>query len=491
MTNEKKKIGSGMKTFLVFLLLFLVIYILNYTYTGFDYDNLWNFSMIYKIVLGYIPYKEINMIITPLFHFLGAGLFKIAGANFQTFYIYGALIDALLGTLFYKSIQKLTASRGLCMLGMAGVLYILCSVYGTNYNLLMMIFPVLLILLEMKKEIKAKQDYHGLYDVWAGILIGAFFLTKQTIGAVFGFGYLLYFIISDKKINGKVNDKGIGRMILAGGITLLPTLIYLAVHGAFFDFVDLCFAGILDFGQKNSTGSFLIWQTMFVIIVSISCLLWFFKIEKDRKMLLLGIFSLCSLIIIVPLINTYHIYISLLIPLLAAITFLTKIITALDKAKVQKVLHAVACLAGVAIIAYIGYENVNDILYFEPTSLGTKYEVYKGLNRWEGHKEEIENVTNYVLQKEADGFSVFIMSPDASFYMNPLKRNNNKFDLILQGNLGYKGEERLIEQIKCIENPLFLKKNFLIFQESLMVDDYIKENYRIVDKIGEYDVYQK
>lgn len=34
-------------------------------------DDLWNFSNIYKMTNGYTIYKDINVIITPLFFYLG------------------------------------------------------------------------------------------------------------------------------------------------------------------------------------------------------------------------------------------------------------------------------------------------------------------------------------------------------------------------------------------------------------------------------------
>ena len=55
----------------------------------------------------------------------------------------------------------------------------------------------------------------------------------------------------------------------------------------------------------------------------------------------------------------------------------------------------------------------------------------------------------------------------------------------------------LIEAVKNgktglkIENPLFLKTEELVFQESEIIDKYIKENYISGDKIGEHIVYTK
>ena len=38
---------------------------------------------------------------------------------------------------------------------------------------------------------------------------------------------------------------------------------------------------------------------------------------------------------------------------------------------------------------------------------------------------------------------------------------------------------------------MFLKTEELIFQESVIVDEFIKENYTVVDNVGEFKVYTK
>ena len=72
-----KSIKKRWKEIVIFTAIFLFTLICNFSDVGMICDNLWNFHMIQKITLGYIPYKEINMIITPLFHFLGALFMKI------------------------------------------------------------------------------------------------------------------------------------------------------------------------------------------------------------------------------------------------------------------------------------------------------------------------------------------------------------------------------------------------------------------------------
>ena len=51
-------------------------------------DELWNFQNIYKMYNGFQIYKDANVIVTPLFFWIGEFLFKILGANFFIFRVY-------------------------------------------------------------------------------------------------------------------------------------------------------------------------------------------------------------------------------------------------------------------------------------------------------------------------------------------------------------------------------------------------------------------
>ena len=49
--------------FIVYLAWFLII-------QPNDYDEIWNYGFSYNMASGYLPYRDFNMIITPLFNFL-------------------------------------------------------------------------------------------------------------------------------------------------------------------------------------------------------------------------------------------------------------------------------------------------------------------------------------------------------------------------------------------------------------------------------------
>lgn len=58
----------------VIIILLLITPIIFCTYMGFE-DELWNFANTYKIYNGYKVYKDINIIITPLFFLHSSNIF--------------------------------------------------------------------------------------------------------------------------------------------------------------------------------------------------------------------------------------------------------------------------------------------------------------------------------------------------------------------------------------------------------------------------------
>ena len=78
-------------------------------------------------------------------------------------------------------------------------------------------------------------------------------------------------------------------------------------------------------------------------------------------------------------------------------------------------------------------------------------------------------------------------------YMIPIDRYNKDFDMFNKGNLGYNGEQRIIEQISR-END----KQYLILKDTYSknwqtptdIIEYVKENKVKVGEIAIFDIYK-
>ena len=90
---------------LIFILLIVIALVNNYYFTGmYCYDEIWNYGFGYNILSGLIPYKDFNMVITPLFPYLLSFIFKIFGSKLIIYHILIAFIIVGITYLAYKKI---------------------------------------------------------------------------------------------------------------------------------------------------------------------------------------------------------------------------------------------------------------------------------------------------------------------------------------------------------------------------------------------------
>ena len=90
-------------TIICFVSFFIIMMIIAQSLNSADsIDYLWNFQSIYKMYNGYEIYKDINVIVTPFMFYVGLAFFKVLGANFLVYNIYGAVVNSLLVTYIYK-----------------------------------------------------------------------------------------------------------------------------------------------------------------------------------------------------------------------------------------------------------------------------------------------------------------------------------------------------------------------------------------------------
>ena len=148
-----EKIIKNKKTDLyVFLAIALIIGAISF-YISLDfYDELWNFSNIYKMNNGYTIYNDLNVIITPLFFYIGEILFKILGANFLTFRFYGCITNIFFWFMIYKVFNGLKVNK-LNSAFYTLIIFLLAKIVinvSANYNILAITLYMLGIFIHLK-----------------------------------------------------------------------------------------------------------------------------------------------------------------------------------------------------------------------------------------------------------------------------------------------------------------------------------------------------
>lgn len=544
----KKITKEEIISIIIFFISFLLISSYNLTDNTVAYDRMWTFHMTQKIAMGELPYKEINIIITPLFYQIGALIFNITGqANFAMYSLYGGLIGAFLALVSYKVIKELTSNKMLSVFATVILSNIMASLSTPSYNLLLLAFILTAALLEMKKENSEKKMK---YNIFIGIILGLGAATKHTVGGVVLLVSLLLPLIKGKCFseNGAIKEiinKCIGILIVG-----IPYLIWLISTGIFNDFVDLTILGMFEFAEKNTSGSF--FNLMSLLSVSAIFAVFFMVSElkkqgiNEKKWLIITFYAIASLTYSVPLFNFYHTLISSFISILMIMALIIKfagekprnailatlvalvIIRMFLKASVAvelmtnelgrwnalntmqywvfctileyttvfcllkkyKTSIAMACVAmfivPIAFNLYIWRSNVKENSeYYIPE--------YSCVGATNEDMQDVVEVNEYILKKEVEGYNVRVLDIIASKYMIPLHRNNYKYDLMLNGNLGKNGEEALIKEISETENILILRQKPEIetidMQQPEEIDKFIEKNYKKIGEINDLEIY--
>ena len=105
-------------------------------------DEMINFLNIYKMANGIEIYKDINVIITPLFFYIGEYIFNIFGSNVLVFRIYNLILLTIMYLLCYVILKKLKIRKNLALMYTLLILMFTnkLGLGGTNYNILSFVF---------------------------------------------------------------------------------------------------------------------------------------------------------------------------------------------------------------------------------------------------------------------------------------------------------------------------------------------------------------
>lgn len=547
---DKKRIFESV---LVFLIFGTFVTLANITAASLNYDLIWCFHISQKVSNGFNLYSEIGTVVTPIYFWIGSLFIKIFGNNLISMQIYAGVICGGIITVIYNMIKETAIKEN----KLAYYIFIfwailVCSQISlTNYNSTAILFVLIAIFLEIRKErkrineketITAKKE--NLYNLFIGVFLGIAFFTKQNVGVLGVLATGTYSLIYKCFIKKENTIKEI--LIKAGGFLAVFVLMmmYFACTNTITDFFNFCLGGLLEFGDKNLRFGMPMGYIGVISIIFIAC-----AIIKDDKannniMVLEILYLIFLMFLIYPLTNMYHMQLGILMIFPVAILILNKVTgnnlfytllatlflivirVASLPASVLETETEVMFRAGVNKFWYVA--NIFIIFYLIIFALNIVWDVREIMKNFSigcailaifvgcsiyfdnikaneyltenlsiyanfGVSEEVMNYINdvieYILEKESQGYSVYVVSADASYYMAALGRNQYKYDLNLYGSLGYNGEEVLINETKNLKNALILKDENLMHQEPIKFDNFIKETYTVVDKIGSLIVY--
>lgn len=439
-----KNILIKIKPYIKFFIIFLFFLLWNLFINRISLDEIWNFGFAHNIYKSLIPYKDFNMVITPLFPIIMSIPFFIFGSSMLIFHIEWAIILTLIFYLLHNYLKE------------KSYLFILFMIFPLpisfpSYNM----FLFLLFLLIIKLEDIDANDY------LIGFILACLILTKQTVGLIMLLP-TLYYLNKPKKILKRF----IGCLIPG-----LIFIIYLILNNNLFEFFNLCFLGLLDFANKNNKGI-----TIFLILGILLLIIIIYLIKKDKKNLknyyFLAFFSL-----LIPIFDLYHFEIVFL-------AFLFIILTQINiKIKLNIKIFTIGIIIGLLLIN-INYSKDNKFIY--PNQI--KYFEYRYLsNSYINFTNNINKLINKYKDKE-----IIFISIDGYYFKIINNIEINYFDLINSGNWGYNGSYNLLEKIKNKKDSIFFvnKGDLNNNQTDKKVLEYVIKNGKVIEERNNYLIYQ-
>ncbi len=418
-------------------------------------DEVWNYGFAHNFYVGLTPYQDFNMVIPPLFPFLMSLPFYLFGSNMLIFHI----IHALFMTIMFFFLDEMIGKNSIY------VLFLLCfpiSILFPSYNLFLLFLFVLIIYLEKKN----KSDY------LIGFLIGCMILTKHTVGIFFLLPSLFY--LKDKK--------KIGKRLFTCSVPIIIFIFYLIGTKSISQFFDLCILGLFDFGKEN--GNFLnIYSFLSFILFFVTC----YFIYKDRKNIN-WIYYLCFMSSLLPLFDLYHF--NLVVAAFLIIIFVEK-----NRAIVQNKIniHFLVFLSLFCLfISSVGEKRENKVIY--PNSFN--HFEYRFLSY--SYVKKMNAVNQAINQYEKEGKKVIILGSNSYYFRLVRDEKISYIDLINQGNWGYHGNKKLLQEIKNKVGYIFF-----IDMKEIITDTgtfgkrqtdqsalyYIMKHGKKIDCVKDYNIY--
>ena len=458
-------------------------------------DELWNFSFIYKMTNGYTIYKDLNVIITPLFHYIGKLIFLVFGSNYFNFRIYNVIICTSLYFSIYILFKNIKVNKKKSFV----YTIIICIVtritvtVGANYNVLVLVFVILGINLELI------EGDHRIINIIKGINLFFIFMCKQNIFIYYSIALFIVYIIKIKQ--NKITIKQSICILISFIIPLILVVVYFNYNGIFEEFISYCFLGILEFSNKNKVINMdaIIYITVGMISIVLSFLLINLKaVNKNIKKInyIMLPFSILLLATIYPIFNVYHAILGSIISVVTLIYNLHNIfvIEFIEEKKLNKIVNLFIVICT---IYFIGYNVYYGYEYNKSKIICKDIEIYKYMMIEDELKNKINTICEYIKENEKQGYDTKIISYEANLYINILNKNNKNMDLPFLGNFGKNGENGIIKEVQDLKEGTKILithdeiKKYKIGQESKRINEFIMDNYKKIGEIEDYYIYEK
>ncbi len=459
-------------------------------------DEMYNFQSISKMVNGNIIYKDFNVIITPLFFWVGTLFCKIFGNYILSLRIYSVLIHFGLYYAFYYLLKKLDVSLKMRTNGLLAFMLLSVSFVfnGANYNPFAILFYIIGLIVIIDKPSTKN-------SIIIGILAYLVFMIKQNLGGYFVVAVVLAQIINYKKecIKPLIIE------FITGAFLTGITVLIMSLQGNFVDMLNYTFFNLGSFAGDNfmvQKGKLTPIIIIGMITICVEVLFFVYTTKyKTKKNICVFIFATMLIPAILPIINMYHLEMSIVLVVAEYAILFDKLLqnnmtqedyeALLKKYKLMSIDTLINLLDGVFYVVLLSTIIMHFATY-EKLTFVTEENVYKNTFVEEETMQNIESIADFIKAEKENGNNVIILSDKAALYMTYLGINNGDMDLPFNGNLGKDGLEGLIKKIEAVPNKIILiDKIDPFWQIPEELRDYVLRHYRKIDKMGDFYIFEK
>ena len=282
------------------------------------------------------------------------------------------------------------------------------------------------------------------------------------------------------------------------GITIpvFGFLIYLLVSHSFEDFLDYCILGINTFSNKKSYMNLVLGDNsvisvlaIFIPIMFLVTFYWSMK-KNDKNLFFMLCMSIAEFIVVYPISDNIHFLIAALPMIICMIYIFYNEINLSKFEKSNKKFMSIFQFFAFEAVVLVLFLSANDILDFhEQDKNFSTLNHFKNVTIGKDFEENIRKVDEFI---EKSDKKVYILNFDAAIYMIPIDRYNKNYDMFLNGNIGSKGENGQIENIKNEDAMYLIVKDGISrnWQNPENVRKFVQENMQKKGEIESFEIYE-
>lgn len=502
--------NKKLKNLLIIFVLFLAVSAVIIPKELNNLDELWNYNFARNIADGLLPYKDFNMVITPLLSIICGIILKLTFNELIVMRILAVCLITAILYITYKIFEVLKIDQYVRNILIICIYILLNTFFCIDYNFGILLIALITMYCELKKISQGKELLEVTYkDLLMGLLVGSSILFKQTTGLFLSIIFIFYkLLIATNKEEFKKVFKIIGIRILGAIIPVIAFAIYLSINNIWNEFLDYTVYSLNTFSNKISylnliNGNYGIIVAILSILVPGTIVIMYaisvckkIKTVEQKNIFILFAYSVASFVVVYPISDSIHFLIGAF-PTLISIGYLVWLLVKkmLGKKPSPKLIvffkDFVKCLSFMCILVIVGYSTFALAKYI------SKCNEYKELQHFKyipASSKHIQIIDDYILEQNEQGKNVYILDATAAIYMIPLDKYNKDYDMFLKGNIGLKGENGQIEKLENTSNAILLimnEKYSRNWQNPEKVRTYIIENWTLKGQIGWFDVYER